>query len=1142
MEIINFMKKCLLKGISYFFIMLMLVGPLRVDFFSFFNTVSAENEPPPMLTDLYITEDVTWNSNTDLQMYENIYLDDDATLTIEQGSTIALRHLAVLWGRIEALGTMDNMITITRIPPYVWDDGINDPYCTVEPVSTIAFEGYADLDEDRESTFSFVRFTNMGGYYPFDDQDCAKMAFIDKVKDLFIPTAYAAPVAHFAPAILYHSGKVMMENCIFEKNYYADIEVNSGYHDDWNTQGYFHVIHSNFDRNEQNTAVISNFSHVILDHDYYSDCFRTCQWQHPDDYFIFYPICMSTCSISDQHDNVRQNDRIVLKDNWYGHEDGPSGIVTDDTREGEMVYGDLLLDGWRPTSDMASNVLFIPGIKASRLYKERSVVGNDKLWPPNNYADIDDLMLDDDGESVEDVFTQDVIDEVAIPVLGGNIYKSFIGDLTDLKEKNIMKDFSLYAYDWRYDMENITQNGTLYPDNEIKNAVNEVERLAESSVSTQVTIVAHSMGGLLAKTVMQELERRGEASLIDTIVLVDTPQMGTPQAIPALLHGTDEGLPIPGLMDDMRARKFGENMSSAYGLLPSQNYFDRADGSLIEFATDLEPYESYKEAYGDTIDQYDEFRSFLLGEDDKRDKPAYNDLVSANVLNGKLFDQAHDIHESIDAWTPPQDITLIQIGGWGLDTLRGVKYTEKEEMICEDDPAQDFLFYDAEKCTLEHVPHLEPQYTIDGDDVVTTPSALMVSMTENVERYWVDLYSYNDENRDKKHKNILEAVELREFISQYILQHETPEQLQDYISTKRPDDSKISHTASRIRMSLYSPLDIHLYDTQGNHTGPVTVSIDGEDITTIEENIPNSYYDVYGENKYVGWGTGSDVRVELDGYDRGSYSVHLQEFSATSDGEQGGDVVTFVHLPTSADTKAIFTVPTGGLVQMSDLVADYDGDGVSDYTISPQNGSSVSLSHDDSSDDSDDATSTKKTHEDVQKASIDHWSAYLYTTQTESCPTKLKLKLTGTHFDKDAIIKIGNTKAKRSERDSHRKMIATFCMDDLLRVKTDPIRSVSMKNPDAKRDKAHKKIDIFDIAWDITDADIQKVNMHTPEGIIAIQRILNNMGYLENKNISGTIDVVTTDAIKTFQKDHGISQTGYCGELTIAKFGEIINN
>ncbi|MFA5993388.1 MAG: hypothetical protein WC823_00345, partial [Parcubacteria group bacterium] len=526
------MQRASQKIVAFVLIAFLAISPLRIDFFYLSQNVAAEEAPA--LEDLNITENTIWNKDTDLSGYENIYVEEGVTLTIEKGAQLAFRHLYI-YGTIQAIGTMEEKIKLSGIPP-VWDESTSyDPACFVEPTGTIEFAGLGDSADDPESILEFVEFSHLGGCYPYDTDNCPGLGMNHKIKDYFLPTAYAAPAEKILPAVTVYSGKVRMKNCIFDSNAYADIKVEIEY-GEWNNESYLHIENSNFQHNSQNTAVISSVTQPDAYNSLFEDCFNECKSDYPDDYNVYGEICGTTCTSQVESDSSwHDKTKVVLKNNWYGDEAGPSYFYSsgdDPTPIGERISGDLLLaDYWREFPDFASNVLFLPGIKASRLDDADS--GDDQVWLPESTNDVSKLLMDKDGKSPHNIYTKNVV-ENAYGIVG--IYDGFVEDLQSLKNDRIIKEYSLYSYDWRFDVENIAKNGTKY-ENEVKKAVTEIENLQKNSISQKVTIVAHSNGGLLAKAIMRELETQNKANLIDNIVMVSSPQMGTPEAIPAMLHG-----------------------------------------------------------------------------------------------------------------------------------------------------------------------------------------------------------------------------------------------------------------------------------------------------------------------------------------------------------------------------------------------------------------------------------------------------------------------------------------------------------------------------------------------------------------------------------------------------------------------------
>jgi pimeloyl-ACP methyl ester carboxylesterase len=360
-------------------------------------------------------------------------------------------------------------------------------------------------------------------------------------------------------------------------------------------------------------------------------------------------------------------------------------------------------------------------------------------------------------------------------------------DLESLKSAGTIKDYNLFAYDWRRSVEDTVENGTLNYDEETRFAVAELRSLAENSKNKKVAIIAHSMGGLLAKAIMLELAKTNETGIVDKIVFVGTPQMGTPMSIFSLLYGYDEATPLDILISQSDAREFAENMPGAYSLLPSKEYFGRTEGNpFITFSSERTPYKSFKDAYGEGIADIAEFQKFLTGEDDGREKPNKDDVELENVLRKNIFDAAMATHERLDSWTPPPGVKVIEIAGWGRDTISGVDYTEKEKTQCYAVPGVKVPSCDGMD---EYEPVYEPKFTVDGDKVVVSPSALMMeSESESVEKYWVDLWSYDDIlTTQREHGGILEVSDVGQFLTNIITNTYITEPLPGNVKDNRPN-------------------------------------------------------------------------------------------------------------------------------------------------------------------------------------------------------------------------------------------------------------------------------------------------------------------------------------------------------------------
>ncbi|MDO8576438.1 MAG: HYR domain-containing protein [bacterium] len=557
-------------------------------------------------------------------------------------------------------------------------------------------------------------------------------------------------------------------------------------------------------------------------------------------------------------------------------------------------------------TDCFSNVLFLPGIEASRLYRP-SVVGapERQVWePPLLGHDNMQLAMAADGTPVNsDVYTKDTLESA----LGVDLYGSFISSMQQLADARTIT-FEAFPYDWRYAADIVASNPTQRATTTIA-LVDEIKRLAAASKTGKVTIVAHSNGGRVAKEAMLQFGADA-AKYVDKLIFVAVPQVGTPQAVAALLHGYRQGIPVswaPLLISDAESRTLAQNMPGAYGLLPTAAYFSLVNTPVVTFSTS-----DLATQYGNTITSQSSLDAFLT--DAGRTAPAANDLNSPTILRSGILSQSRTMHQDIDAWTPPDGVELIQIAGWGVPTtVSGIDYKQ---------------FFDFRKETFVTVPN--PNFTIDGDGTVVVPSALWVSTGAGVANYWVDLSTYNrvltktSNGRllDLKHSTIFSIDELQQFISDLLTNTSNPLGSYKYLSTESPFSTQV-----RLRFALHSPLTLDLFDDQGRHTGISTTT------NEVEENIPGTYYVQFGDVKYIFADSGTPQHIIMSGYDTGTFTLEVGEFLGNNETVS----TTFADVPVTPQTQVTFTV-TSGLASASNLSVDENGDGTVDSTYASSTG------------------------------------------------------------------------------------------------------------------------------------------------------------------------------------------------------------
>jgi len=510
-----------------------------------------------------------------------------------------------------------------------------------------------------------------------------------------------------------------------------------------------------------------------------------------------------------------------------------------------------------------SNVLFLPGLMGSRLYKQDGA-GEKELW----VSVLDDqqklLALNKNGKSfrdvngkiIDDVYTKNdtqdiegdggetgIIDES----VGKNIYKSFINDLKDWKTEGTINDYAFIPYDWRFSLEDIITSGVLADGGKLffSRAPNfsqafilkKLKELQASSKTGKVTIVTHSNGGLVAKALIQKLKETNNPlyNQIDNVILVAMPQVGTPKGLMSLLHGTGVG-PFNLVMSNKRSRILAENMPAIYNLMPSPEYFSIVDSNVVP--ANLASFQNHPllnaqiAKYGFFIGAESELKDYVLG-GDGRAKPTPSELNKANIGNGTLYLNSRSAHQSIDTWQASPNTKIVQVAGWGEDTIAGLDYTVKMKYDCTLTP-----------CTpIGEGVFVKPREVTEGDGTVVVPSALWMQDTNpNVEKWWVNLPKYNTwKNIDRDHGDILEIPNLSNFIKSKILGYSLTDP--EGIVVNSPDT--LTDTSARFHYTMYSSGSLGITDNQGRYTGL--------DLKTgkIREEIPRVKYEQVGDTQFI---------------------------------------------------------------------------------------------------------------------------------------------------------------------------------------------------------------------------------------------------------------------------------------------------
>jgi pimeloyl-ACP methyl ester carboxylesterase len=607
--------------------------------------------------------------------------------------------------------------------------------------------------------------------------------------------------------------------------------------------------------------------------------------------------------------------KIEAPNNWWG-ESGP--VMSGANRiSGQISYEPALasepvLDPGNEPEECCSSILFIPGFQGTRLYD-----GSDTLWEPTNNGDVRQLFLDETGSSINpDVYAGDVMQK-AYGLVG--IYDSFVKFLDSLKKKGTVQEWKAFGYDWRMPIAEVvagTKRAT-----STDSLVETVERLAAASRTKKVSIVAHSNGGLVAKYLVKVLEEQGKVDLIDRVISVAVPFLGTPQAILGLLHGDNTEI-VKGLIEDSStAREHGKNMAAAYNLLPSAQYFKNLFSPTIAFAS-TSIIDINDGSYPLKIQTYSDQSSFLADAKDVRDAASLEDVGHPLSANQLLLYGANALHSVLDAYIWPDSILRWGIVGWNLITAKGVEYTEKTSCTA-------FLRLYCAK-VLSHTPAI----TKLGDETVVVPSSAYDSGTA----VSLDLQKLNQSDAPGlKHASIMEASTTQMLIEEMMTHPSYPDSftLPPGTSWGIPRSEK-----GYIAISTHSPVELHVFDSSGHHTGPrPALQFDSAFAHGYEEGIPGSLYKTYGSEEdpdsYIYLPVSGEVfSIEIRGTNVGSATLQIERNTG-----ENAEKISYSDIPVTpltiikteisdADARSKKLAST-----TEPLSLDADGDGTTDKVI-----------------------------------------------------------------------------------------------------------------------------------------------------------------------------------------------------------------
>ncbi len=250
-----------------------------------------------------------------------------------------------------------------------------------------------------------------------------------------------------------------------------------------------------------------------------------------------------------------------------------------------------------PANSQKTPVVLIPGIMGSRIARWNGDSIGEELWPATAYSDRHgDLAVDvenPDGPYVPVQNRRIVASGILTNLTAGHVNVDFYlnmlswlvsndGGGRKLYERlrpisacnNSQNDADLFvfAYDWR--------NSNWTSARDLDEFIQCIRSSQGNPANFKVRIVAHSMGGLVARRYILNKKQNNLPHYVDRMVSLGTPWLGSPKFIRTLQNGWID-VKANIWINPLVIRSIAPNLRGAHELIPSYVYTDQMTASSI---------------------------------------------------------------------------------------------------------------------------------------------------------------------------------------------------------------------------------------------------------------------------------------------------------------------------------------------------------------------------------------------------------------------------------------------------------------------------------------------------------------------------------------------------------------------------------
>lgn len=389
------------------------------------------------------------------------------------------------------------------------------------------------------------------------------------------------------------------------------------------------------------------------------------------------------------------------------------------------------------------------------------------------------------------------------------------------------------------------------------------------------------MGGLVAKNYIKDPT---QAEKVRKLITLGTPYLGSVKLLKALRYGDYFGesylLGLLSIHPD-EIKDVLQNFTGAFELLPSQTYY---------------------EFYNDSNSEH----SFPFRDDSDVDKNKVTgslnfiqlkQLLSNFKHNMDLFTTADNFHNQLDKiWQNGNNgVEITVIAGSGEPTLLQIHEQNKIKFHFDSDTGLQI--------------NKREEILSNGDGTVPLYSASLIDSSKGLNFTGsAEVYFTNQEHGDLTNRNSGPALEL----------------VKNILEDNPNIPAKIQTFPYKLRgqaIIVQSPVDLNIYDSGGNHTGPTSNN-------NFETNIPGSFYDTLESTKMIWLPDSGQYIIKLSATNNGSFDLKIRSF----EDDINTKTIAYRDVAITTETEGQINYNTSSL-NPPPLEIDKDGNGISDQTI-----------------------------------------------------------------------------------------------------------------------------------------------------------------------------------------------------------------